>query len=337
MRSRTTVRFRAPKMPTRPRFRPPILLLAAVVVTSLALGACGTTESPTPQGPAAITLTDSRGKAIELAAPASKVVALEWNAVENLVSLGVMPVGVADPAGYGLYVKAAPLSNVVDVGMRGEPSVDAIAGLAPDLVVVTNDLADSAIAQIERFAPVLVLRGADASDNIGQMKRNLQAIATATGRETKAAELIAAFDAKVDEGRAALTAAGLAGAGFAFSDAWANAGQVYIRPYFKGALLSAVAEELGLVNVWEGEGDENYGLGSTDVEGLTTLPADVRFLYLGAEEQDAYANELSTNPIWTSLPFVTSGHVYRLPNGIWPFGGPVSMIDYIDAVIDLLT
>jgi iron complex transport system substrate-binding protein len=301
---------------------------------ALALTACGTTESPEPEGPTTITIVDDRGTTIELAAPATKVVALEWNAVENLVSLGVMPVGVADPVNYAVWVHAAPLAaGVVDVGVRGEPSVDAIAGLAPDLVIATNDLSESAIAQIERFAPVLVLRGADASDGIGQMTRNLEKIATATGRTEQAGELVASFEAKLDEGRQAL--AGVSGERFALSDAYAYGGQIYIRPYLQGSLLSDVTERLGLVNGWAGEGDADYGLGQSDVEGLTAL-SDVHFIYLGSSEQDVYANELAGNPIWTSLPFVTAGDVHRLPDGIWPFGGPSSMNDYIDALVSAL-
>jgi iron complex transport system substrate-binding protein len=233
-------------------------------------------------------------------------------------------------------VKAEELDeSVTDVGTRGEPSIDAIAGLAPDLVVTTTDLSESAISQIEEFAPVLVVRGADASNGIGQMEQNLENIATATGREDEAAELLAGFEEKLAEGEAAIEAAGLAGAPFAMSDAWANGGQVSIRPFAKGSLLSDVTERLGLVNAWTGEGDADYGLGSTDVEGLTAL-GDVEFLYIASVEQDPYTNELAGNAVWQSLPFVQTGKVHRLPDGIWMFGGPSSMNDYIDAVLDTL-
>nr|BFE86991.1 hypothetical protein GCM10020093_095920 [Planobispora longispora] len=44
-------------------------------------------------------MTDDRGKQITLDRPAAKVVALEWGEAEMVVSLGVMPVGVADVKG----------------------------------------------------------------------------------------------------------------------------------------------------------------------------------------------------------------------------------------------
>lgn len=319
--------------------RPTIALTALAAASALLLSGCGTTEDTAAQAAdgAAISIVDDRGETIELAAPAEDVVALEWNAAENLVALGVMPVGVADVEGYTTWVKSEELDDTVtDVGTRGEPSIDAVAGLAPDLVVTTTDLSESAISQIEEFAPVLVVRGADASNGIGQMEQNLERIAAATGREAEATALIGEFEQKLADGAAAIEAAGLAGAEFAMSDAWASGGQVSVRPFAKGSLLSDVTEQLGLVNAWTGEGDADYGLASTDVEGLTAL-GDVEFLYIASVEQDPYTNELAGNAVWQSLPFVQSGKVHRLPDGIWMFGGPSSMNDYIDAVVDTLT
>ncbi|MFF2496106.1 ABC transporter substrate-binding protein [Agromyces sp. NPDC058064] len=320
--------------------RTPAITLGAVAAASLLLlTGCGTTETPeasTGGDAAAITVTDDRGEEISLDAPAEKVVALEWNTAENLVALGVMPTGVADVAGYSTWVQSEALDDsVTDVGMRGEPSVDAIAGLAPDVVLTTSDLPETVISQIEEFAPVLVVRGADASNPIGQMETNLERIATLTGTEEEGEELLAGFHAKIDEGKAALEEAGLAGTQFMMSDAWASGGQVSIRPFTEGALLTAVTEELGLENAWTGEGDADYGLGSTDVEGLTGL-GDLEFLYITGDGVDAYGVDLADNAVWKSLPFVANGNVHRLPDGIWMFGGPSSMNDYIDAVVSTL-
>ncbi|MGH4024499.1 MAG: hypothetical protein ACRDRV_07930 [Pseudonocardiaceae bacterium] len=92
------------------------------------------------------------------------------------------------------------------------------------------------------------------------------------------------------------------------------------------------------MNAWQVEGDADYGLGETDVEGLTAL-GDVHFLYIANETDggDAFAEGLAGNAIWRSLPFVESGKLHRLPDGIWMFGGPTSMEQYIDAVVSALT
>ena len=64
-------------------------------------------------------------------------------------------------------------------------------------------------------------------------------------------------------------------------------GAVSVRPYLDGSQLGALLKELGFANPWTKipgmEGDPAYGLGTTDVEGLTKLPADTLFWYIGNE------------------------------------------------------
>lgn len=321
-------------------------LLAALGAAAMLLTACGTTEAPAPEAAAPsgeqITLTDSRGQEVVLDGPATRTVGLEWNVVEHLVSLGVMPVGVADVEGYGNWVQAEPLTGeVADVGVRGEPSVEAIAALAPDLVVATDDLPEAAVTQLESIAPVLLVRPADAADPIGQMRENLELLATATGKQAEAEQLLGAFDAKLDEGRAAIAEAGLAGRPIAFADGFVDGGALSIRPFTEGSLVGGVNTELGLVDAWPMEGDADYGLASTDVEGLTNLPADTLFVFYAndaaAGGNDPFVGALEGNAVWQSLPFAQSGDTYRLPDGIWMFGGPSSMQAYVDALVSALT
>lgn len=304
----------------------------------------GTTSDPTSDGgddPAGgpITVTDARGVEVTLDEPAVRVAATEWNAVENLVSLGVMPVGVSDIQGYGTWVSSAPLDDTVtDIGTRGEPSMDTLATLDVDLVVVTDSLIEGAIEQVEATTPVVVIPGGDVQDNIGQMFENLDLIAELTGTQDRAQELRDEFDAKIEEGRTAVEEAGATGSPVAFADGWADAGNVSVRPFAEGSLVSEVFAEIGLENPWGLEGDPAYGLAQTDVEGLTALPEDVRFWYMAnaTDGGDPFADILAGNAIWDALPFVQAGNVVRFPDSLWQFGGPTSMMQYVDAAVDAL-
>lgn len=325
-------------------------LLSLLAALSLLLAACGSVEegatttaaggaepetTTATSGP--ITITDARGEELTLDAPATEVVGLEWGVIENLISLGVMPVGVADVEGYTAWVSAAPLDEgVVDVGLRGEPSIDALVALEPDLVVATTDLPANIIEQIEGLVPVLVVRAAAAERPVDQMRDNIRLIAQAVGKEPEADALVERVDAAIAEGTQAMADAGLEGQPFTLADAWMDGNNVSIRAFTAGSLMGAVAEEMGLVNAWDLEGDADYGLAITDVEGLTNL-GDVQFTYYtNAAEVDAIA-ELDGNPIWEGLPFVQNGNVHRLPDGIWMFGGPLSVEQFVDATVEALT
>jgi ABC-type Fe3+-hydroxamate transport system substrate-binding protein len=321
-----------------------LTLLPIATAVLLAVAGCGTTEDGDPgsdnptttAGP--VTVTDSRGETVTLDAPASKVVGLEWGEVEMLVSLGVMPVGVADVEGYGTWVSAAPLADgVTDVGLRGEPSVDAIVGLEPDLVVMEAERGSTLVTQIEEYVPVIVTTGSDAAgDNLGRMRDDLMMIATAVGRVAEAEALLADFDTALADGRQRIADAGAAGAEFAMADGWSQGSSISIRMFGDGALVSDVATELGLANAWAGEVDEVWGLQTTDVEGLTTLSdEDLTFFYNASGEEDVFADGLSGNAIWTSFEFVEQGNVHKLPEGIWTFGGPESCRQFIDAMLQV--
>ncbi|MBA2946313.1 ABC transporter substrate-binding protein [Streptomyces himalayensis] len=322
-----------------------LLTAAAATAAALTLTACGTTEpaadDDAKKSVEPITLTDASGTKVELDGPAKKVVGTEWHEVELLISLGVDPVGVADVKGYKTWDTVVPLKNEPkDIGTRGEPSMDTIAALSPDLIVASTDLPPAAVKQLRKVAPVVEVRSANASDPIGQMTENLDLLAKATGTTAQAEKLKEEFDAKVAEGKKALADAGLDGAELAFADGYDISNQVSIRPFTSGSLIGAVNEQLGLKNAWTVKGDESYGLGSTDVEGLTKLGDDVQFAYIGNDGDKSstpFTDALAKDKVWTSLPFVKKDNVHRLPDGIWMFGGHESMGAYIDALVGELT
>ncbi|MFF8882209.1 iron-siderophore ABC transporter substrate-binding protein [Streptomyces flaveolus] len=322
-----------------------LLTAAAATAAALTLAACGTTEPAADKtekrASEAITLKDGKGTEVKLDGPATKVVATEWNVVESLVQLGVDPVGVADVKGYQTWDTAAPLKNQPkDIGTRGEPSMDTVASLAPDLIVATTDLPPAAVKQLREVAPVLEVTSADGTDQIGQMLENVDLIAKATGTTDKAKTVRDGFEAKVAEGKKALADAGSAGKDIAFADGYVTSNQVSVRPYTATSLIGEVNEAIGLNNAWKVKGDEAYGLGSTDVEGLTALPGDVQFAYIGNDDDPnatPFTGALAKNSVWKSLPFVKAGDVHRLDDGIWMFGGPASMSAYIDALVGALT
>ncbi|MGW7414984.1 iron-siderophore ABC transporter substrate-binding protein, partial [Streptomyces sp. NPDC054863] len=173
----------------------------------------------------------------------------------------------------------------------------------------------------------------------GTMTKNLDLIAKATGSTDKAEKLKKDFDAKLATGKQELEKAGHKGTKFAFADGYLTGNKVSIRPFTSGSLIGAVNDRLGLQNPWKVEGDPAYGLGSTDVEGLTKLDKDAEFAYVSNDtdkNSNVFTGALADNAVWKSLPFVTGNKVHRLPDGVWMFGGTMSMEQYVDSVVTAL-
>ncbi len=170
---------------------------------------------------------------------------------------------------------------------------------------------------MEKVAPVVALRGSDAEDPIGYMRTTVTTLAEATGKQATATQLLTEFDAKVTAGKAALEKAGKTGAQFTMSDGWVQSGTVTVRMYTPGSFLGSIAQELGLDNQWTTGGDKDYGLATTDVEGLTKLnqATDSTFLYVADITAEPFTATLDKNAIWKKLPFVEKATSSRSPPG----------------------
>ncbi|MGP5930675.1 ABC transporter substrate-binding protein [Corynebacterium glyciniphilum] len=355
------------------------VLTAAVATATLTLAACGTTdtgssdssdaagEAPTSGAAGCdgdietstdpVSMTDDLGRTVELDKPASRVAVLEWQEIEDAISLCVDPVAVASPDDYSTYVSAEALpDDVVNAGERGEPDLDAIYGADPDLIIVEAFSTDDAVlTQLEeRDVPVLAVKGADAADQIGTVKNVLTKIGEATGRSARAEEVNKEFDdhlaaARDDLAGTVATLKDRDDSDFLYFDGWVESGNLTIRPYTTGALMTQLGEELGMTSAWtddindsygDGGVDPSYGLAQTDIEGLTAV-GDANLFYTGSQGgtdgADDYVKAMTSNPIWNNLPAVKDNRTHEFPNDLWAAGGPRSCIQLIDAFVDAVT
>ncbi|WP_336644907.1 iron-siderophore ABC transporter substrate-binding protein [Microbacterium sp. USHLN186] len=312
---------------------------AADKTTSASGAGCADDSTSTATGP--VELTDAFGRTVKLDKPATDVAVLEWQQVEDVLSLCLTPVAVADADGYRTWDTAEKLpEGVKDVGTRQEPNLDALFSAKPDLVIVeayTRD--DAIIGQLEKYGvPVLATIGANAEDPIGQMLDTFDLIAQATGRTERADVVKDEFDKKLAGAKAEVADAEREGAPFVFFDGWVDGGNVSLRPFGQGSLIGELGEQLGLKNAWTGEVDPAYGLGQTDIEGMTTI-GDAMLLHTGTNDPDSesFIDAAKKNPAWASIPAVKNDDVHAFPGGIWTFGGPRSAEQIIDAFVHVIT
>lgn len=342
------------------QMRKPFALVTILSAMTLALVGCGTTSVPsqsasptlasnaagcandtTKTSTGAVELTDDFGRTVRLDKPAERVAVLEWQQIEDVLTLCITPVAVADAKGYSTWVTAETLpEGVVDVGTRQEPNLDTLVSTQPDLVIVEANAADDPIiGQLEKYGiPVLATIGADAKDPIARMLTTFDLIAQATGREERAEIVTEEFETHLKEAEAEIAAAEPAITEFVYLDGWVDGGNVSLRPFGNGSLVGAIGTRLGLKNAWTGETDPVYGLGTTDIEGMTTI-GDATILHTSttAEAGDTFLAAAADNPAWKSIPAVKEGRVIPFPEGIWTFGGPRSAQQIIDAYVDVIT
>jgi iron complex transport system substrate-binding protein len=174
------------------------------------------------------------------------------------------------------------------------------------------------------------------TDDLGRTVE-LDEPAEATGRTERAEVVLGEFDDHIAAAKEQVAAADLPTTDFVYFDGWVEGGNVSIRPFGKGALFTALGEELGLTCVWTEETDPTYGLGQTDIEGLTTV-GEANLIYTSTDDPEGnYVTELEKNDLWNGLPAVQEGRAHAFPAGIWTFGGPRSSQQAVDAYVEILT
>ncbi|MEV5600945.1 iron-siderophore ABC transporter substrate-binding protein [Streptomyces sp. NPDC052299] len=306
---------------------------------------CADDTTTTSTGP--VSLTDGVGRQVKLDKPAQRIAVLEWQQVEDALTLCVTPAAVSDAKGYSTWVSAEKLpSGVTDIGTREEPDLDTLYAAEPDLIVVEAfDAKDEMIKKLEkRGVPVLATRGANPKDPIGNMRQVFSMIGEATGRTERADQVLKEFDAHLAKAKQQVTDADLPTKDFVFFDGWLEGNNLTVRPYSDGALFTELGKELGLKPAWtssvnkeHGDGgvDPAYGLAQTDVEGLVAV-GDANLFYANDEGAGGYVAALRKNPIWKKLPAVEEGRAHAFPARVWGAGGPRSNEQAIDAYVDVL-
>jgi iron complex transport system substrate-binding protein len=272
------------------------------------------------------------------AAP-KRVVALEWDIVENLSALGVKPVGAADLGGYRTYVSIGLPRGITDVGRRQEPSLERIARLKPDLIVVPGYRAGSSLKTLKRIAEVLVTNPypADTSDGaqFAAMVRDFRALGKAVGKPKRAEAVLRDMSSAFSRLRKRLRGAKRAGTRVTIATPGGTASSPALRLFTNNSASAQIVRRLGLRNAWTAAAGR-YGFSTAGVEALRKVQSGwLAFVYPG--ELAGQIKRFTRQSAYKRLTFVKRKHVRNLRGNTWLFGGPLSSKVFAQRLTDALT
>lgn len=294
---------------------------------SLAVVAIACTNTPSSQTNVTSTAT--------LPENPTRVVALEWVYVEDLLALDIQPVGVADIAGYNEFVQIEPqiAETVVDVGTRQEPSLEAIAQLQPDLIIGVNLRHELIYNSLSAIAPTVLFDPYPAPEkNLSQfdeMEQTFLKIAELVNAREKGERVLQDMRSRFAKAETQLSNSTIGDRAFSLGQFVPGAPQ--IRLFNDNALAVQILEQIGLNNVWQGQPDP-FGFNTVWLESLPKIEAS-HFFYI-SDDSNPYLKQLKDNPIWQNLAFVQNRRVYPIGGDTWIFGGPLSAQVFVDKVVD---
>jgi len=258
------------------------------------------------------------------AAP-KRVVAIEWDTVENLHMLGMAPVGAADMKGYDTWVAAPRPKGMRDVGSRQSPSIERIAALKPDLIVVPDYRSTKNLAQLKKIAPVLITHPYPSSGSqLNAMVTDFRRLAAAVGRKDRGERVLQ--DLSNTLARAKTKLRSKAGQRVAIATPGGTSSAPAIRMFTANSQSADVVRRLGLKDGWTGTA--RYGFATVGLEALSRVNGWLAFVY--PPQYKRQVSGITKTSAYKRLPVVKGKRVRTLGGTTWLFGGPRSTMLFAD-------
>ncbi|MBJ3783178.1 ABC transporter substrate-binding protein [Devosia sediminis] len=262
-----------------------------------------------------------------------RIVVLTNEGTEALLSVGVTPVGAVESwKGNPWYDYLMPqMGEVTLLGTEGEPNLELIATLEPDLILGSKVRQEKIYEQLSAIAPTVL------TETLGAVwQENLIVYADAVGKADEGEAAIAAFDA-----RAAAISAAL-GDKASGTISLVRISPARTRMYFKDSFPGVVIDAVGLARPETQDRDE-FAEDLTK-ERIPELAAD-RIFYFSPDPNDAEAEanlgEWLQDPLWLGLDAVKAGNAQRVDDAIWVAAGGVfaanTLLDDIEAAYGLVS
>ncbi|MBV5261872.1 iron-siderophore ABC transporter substrate-binding protein [Synechococcus moorigangaii CMS01] len=277
-----------------------------------------------------VTVTHSAGETC-IPKTFGRLVTLDTVSFEYAIAADLQPIGTT----LSNFQTALPAlqTDVANIGQSGEPSLEEILKLDPDLLVGL-DFHGATYPQLSQIAPTFLLT----FEHSGLWKQIFQNFGAALGKTDVVAKKLAAYDQRVQElqnrlgdrrGDLKISVLRL----------YPDNTTMYLQDSFCGTILKDVglgrppAQAIDAATAQAQFGNPIQTVLSEEL--LSQVDGDVIFVWTGentatanAEAQEKLA-ALRKNPLWQQLQAVQKGQVYEVPS-YWIGSGPVAA----DAVLD---
>jgi len=301
-----------------------------------AAGQTASEQAATETGDGTRVVTDATGEEVEVPADPRRVVALTEQDVDAALALGVEPVGVTGGRGQTeppRYLRDR-LSGVPSVGTLYRPSLEKVAELDPDLILIggvttpTGEDLVPQLPQLREIAPTVVTY--ELGDD---WKTALQGAAEALNKGDEADEFLADYDERVREVKSELGPNANAEVSIV---RWDPQGPIVMSP---DVFAGLVVQDLGLKPLPAPRQQPGHPHSPPlSLEELGRIDAGWIFIGTLAPEGSDALDEARSNPLFRRLGAVENDHLVEVDGSLWTsVGGPLAALAVLEDVEQAMT
>ncbi|WP_033328902.1 ABC transporter substrate-binding protein [Streptomyces yerevanensis] len=254
----------------------------------------------------------------EIESEPKRVVVLDVGELDNVVSLGLKPVGLAPTEGspeLPSYLKK-DAGSPKNVGTINSLNLEAIAALKPDLILGSQLRAADKYDELSKIAPTVF------SVRPGfTWKENYLLNAAALDRTAEAKEKLAAYEAKADALGTKI------GADKPTVSMVRYMPDGVIRLYANASFIGTILKDVGVPRP-KNQDIEDL---AAEVSAENIDQADADYIFTGVYGDPKATDKSATqgNPLWKNLSAVKAGHAYDVSDETWYLGLGVTATDEV--------
>ncbi|MEU5892427.1 iron-siderophore ABC transporter substrate-binding protein [Streptomyces sp. NPDC047461] len=307
-----------------PGIRRILASLLTVTLGTAVLVACGSeSEDSASAKPAADaggvfprTLKTAMGD-VKIPSRPKRVVVLDTGELDDVTLLGIDPVGAVAPhfkteGGFPTYLKGE-LKNTADVGPLLEPNLEKIASLEPDLILSSKVRHEKVYDKLSAIAPTVFTETTG-----GVWKENLKVHAKALGLEKEATAELKEYETRAKAlGEAIRKKDGGTMPTASVVRFIAGPTRLYQSNSYSGVVLHDIGFKRPSSQV---SNDPEVTMKDVSPEQIDQADADLVFVTSADVDDKTQKKQVTSNPVWKSLPAVKNGKVFEVPDETWMSG-----------------
>ncbi|TCO35800.1 iron complex transport system substrate-binding protein [Kribbella steppae] len=253
-----------------------------------------------------------------------RIVVLDSGELDDVLALGITPVGMATTAGQAgvpSYL-ADKAQGIKTVGGISELNLEAIAALKPDLILGSKLRANDLYDQLSAIAPTVM------SIRPGfPWKENFLLVADSVGEEDKATGILNDYQKRADEVKAKVQGSPT------ISLVRFRPGE--IRLYGNLSFIGVIRKDIGLPRP-KVQDVPDLAV-EVSQENISQAAGDWLFYSSYGKPETTAENTVVNGNLWKALPAVKNGQVARVDDEVWFLGlGPLGAMDVLTDLEKLL-
>jgi iron complex transport system substrate-binding protein len=268
----------------------------------------------------------------EITGTPQKIVVLYNGMVDITLALGVKPVGAVESwlqKPFYDYLKDQ-MEGVTNLGEEGQPNLEAIAALQPDLIIGSVLRDEKIYDQLSKIAPTVF------SESVFDWKENMTLAAKALGKEAEDLAFKAEWDKKVADIQTQM--------GDKLAETEVSIVRFdpdHSRIYYTG-FAGTILAEVGFARP-ENQISEEWGIKLTTKESIPEMNGDVIFDitsdWLGDGAVYKTKEDWTNHPLWKNLDAVKNEQVFEVDAITWNMSGGATaammMLDDLYTIFNL--